>query len=402
MRVLSRYTLSGTLRPMGAILLVALLALLAERAVRIVNLVVGWRGSLVAIFEMLSYLVPHYMGFALPAALFLSVFMATARLAREGELDAMQAGGLGLWRYTRPVVGLSLLLVVLHLLLVGYLQPYSRYAYRAAVFAVTNVSFQTLLEPNVFTTLGRTTYLVGDLDEAKEHFRDLFLYSESRGGDTVVVTARRGRVLVESATRPILLRLEDGTQFVLPRAAAGSEGDRLPGALTLRFREFTTDLRGGQPVRFRERGEDERELTLDELVRNRGGSLPNIAPEEIASELDGRLVRSLSIPFLPFLAVPLALGRRRGRRSYGFIIGVLAMVGYNQVLQTGEALADDGLLGTGTALWLPFLLFALLTTSLFWWRATRVPDPARGALFDRLIEQVTYWLGRRFDLRDVS
>lgn len=399
MTVLSRYVLSQTLRPMGAIILIALIALLAERAIRVVNLVVGWRGSVFAIFEMLGYLVPHYMGFALPAALFLGVFMATARMAREGELDALQAGGVGLWRYTRPLVVLSILLISLHLALVGYLQPYSRYAYRAAVFALTNVSFQTLLEPGVFTTLGRTTYLVRGLDADKEHFEGLFLYSESEAGDAIAISAVKGRILVEGATRPVLLDLEDGVQQVVPGAASTGRSARLPAALTMRFREFTTDLRGSQPIGFRPRGEDERELTLDELIALRGQSRPGIRPAEIASELDGRLVRSLSIPFLPLLAVPLAMGRRRGRRSYGFIVGVLLIVGYSQILQTGEALADDGLFSTFTTLWLPFAAFVLLSVVLFVRRATHVPDPARGAILDRGFENLASWLRRRYEGR---
>ncbi len=399
MTVLSRYVLGQTLRPMGAIILIALIALLAERAIRVVNLVVGWRGSIFAVFEMLGYLVPHYMGFALPAALFRGVFMATARMAREGELDALQAGGVGLWRYTRPLVILSFLLIGVHMALVGYLQPYSRYAYRAAVFALTNVSFQTLLEPGVFTTLGRTTYLVRDLDASKEHFKGLFLYSESDTGDAIAISAGKGRIIVKGATQPVLLDLEDGVQQVIPGAVTAGRSERLPAALTMRFREFTTDLRGSQPIGFRPRGEDERELTLDELISLRGQSRPGIRPAEIASELDGRLVRSLSIPFLPLLAVPLAMGRKRGRRSYGFIVGILLIVGYSQILQTGEALADDGLFSTFTTLWLPFAAFILLSVSLFVRRATHVPDPARGAILDRTFESAAAWLRRRYEAR---
>jgi len=391
--VLSRYVLFQTLRPMAATVLVALLILLAERALRVVDLVIGWRGSLLAIFEMLSYLVPHYMGFALPMALFLGVFLATARLAREGEFDALQAGGAGLWRYTRPLVLLAALLAVVHMLLLGYLQPWSRYAYRAAVYGLTNVTFQTLLEAGRFTTLGNTTYYVAELDANKERFGRLFLYSRLPGGEDLVVTAQRGRVELAGFARPLLLRLEEGVQQILP---AGGGGEGLPAAVTMRFGEFTTDLRGAAPVGFRPRGRDERELTLDELARYRGAPPPHIQGYEIAAELDARLVRSLSLLFLPLLAVPLAIGRRRGRRSYGFIAGVLVLVAYNQVLSSGESLADDGALGTGAALWLPFALFAGLSLWLFLHRALRVPDPAKGALLDRLVEGLIARIERRF------
>jgi lipopolysaccharide export system permease protein len=394
MTTLSRYILSQTSRPMAATILIALLALLAERSLRVVDMVIGWRGSLFAIFELLSYLVPHYMGLALPAAFFLGTFIATARMAREGELDAMQAGGAGLWRYTRPLVGAALLLAFLHLLLVGYIQPYSRYAYRAAVFAVTNVSFQTLLEPGVFTTLGHTTYHVRTLDAAKERFEDLFLYSELESGDVIIVTARRGRIEMQGPTQPVLLELEDGIQQIVPAPLSRQQVEGLPRALTLRFRNFTTDLRGSEPIGFRPRGEDERELTLDELWRLQHRPPAHIETEEIVAELHGRLARSLSIPVLPFLTVPLAMGRRRGRRSYGFVVGVLVLVGFHQILQTGEGLADNGVVDTWPVIWLPTAVFALLSLLLFIRRATVVPDPARGAVLDRLIEALEERLER--------
>src|SRR4051794_4080162 len=145
MSVLSRYVLAQVGRPMVATLVVALLVMLAERMLHVVDLVIGWRGSLLVVFEMLGFLVPHYMGLALPAAFFIGILIVVGRLSREGELDAMNAAGSGLPQLTRPLVGASVILIVLNLILVGYLQPYSRYAYRAAMQAVMNASFLTLL-----------------------------------------------------------------------------------------------------------------------------------------------------------------------------------------------------------------------------------------------------------------
>src|SRR3546814_2778851 len=50
------------------------------------------------------------------------------------------------------------------------------------------------------------------------------------------------------------------------------------------------------------------------------------------AEFHDRLVRSLSVLFLPFLAVPFALGARRARQSLGIAVGLVVLVAYNQVL----------------------------------------------------------------------
>lgn len=386
--VLARYVVRETLGPMWGAIVVSLLVLLAERTLRLVDMVVDWRGSLSLLVEMLGFLVPHYMGVALPAAFFLGLFIATARMARDRELDAMQAGGASLWTYARPLVWTGVVLALVHLLLVGWLQPYGRYGYRAATFTLTNVSFQVLLEPQVFTTLGTTTWYVATLDDARERFTGLFLHSESDNGDSLVITAKRGRIVVEGLARPTLLQLEDGVQQIVPSARTLRRGEDLPAALTFRFRHFTSDLRGEKPLAFRPRGADERELTLDELAALWTTGRGDIEPHEVQAELLGRLVRSLSVPFLPLLVVPLAVGRLRGRRSYGFLVGLVLLVGYHQLLETLESLADDRVLDPLASLLPAFSAFALGSTLLFVRRVRLVPDPARGAALDRLYETV--------------
>ncbi|MCB2055241.1 MAG: LptF/LptG family permease [Geminicoccaceae bacterium] len=392
MKILDRYLLRQSMRPMGATILVSLLALLAERALSVVDLVIGWRGSLLVVFEMLSYLIPHYMGLALPAAFFIGILFAYARLSREAELDAMNAGGFGLVQMVRPLAWAALAVALLHVLLVGYLQPYSRYAYRASVHAVTNVSFQSLIQADRFVTLGGTTYTVDSIDDTGSRFGRIFLYSAADERGDVIVTAREGEVIDHGIMRPLELLLQDGVQQILPRAGAAETGT--PTALTLKFRRFTTDLRGREPDIFRPRGEDERELTLDELLFDRTFA-DGIQPVEVEAELNGRVVRSLSILVLPFLALPLSLGRRRAQRSYGFIVGITILVIYNQIVKTGEGLVDNGVTPAALGLWLPFAIFTSLSLAAFFRTAWKVPDPARHRGFDRMIELLQRLVARR-------
>ena len=162
----------------------------------------------------------------------------------------------------------------------------------------------------------------------------------------------------------------------------------------LRFRNFETEF-GNTAGSYRPRGEDEREMTMPELWRSLGHSLPHIKPSEIAAEFYGRVVRILSVPLLPFLAIPLALGRIRGQRSYGLVIGLATLIGYNQLLQFGEALVDDGRIPALLGLWLPFVVFGLISVTLFVRAATRVPDPKGAPWLDRQLDRLRRHLPRR-------
>ena len=393
MAIYSRYLLTQIARPMITTILVALIALLAERTLRVIDLVVGWRGSLFVVFEMLGYLIPHYMGLALPVAFFLGILLTSSRLSREGELAAIYASGAGLPQLLRPILMAAMALALAVALLVSLLQPYARYAYRAATYALTNATFTTLLQDGLFTTLGDATYMVEKISDDKARMERVFLYRGGTQSDSVTITAARGQAERAGPTEPIVLKLQDGLQQLVPRRA-GNGAAPSSAEVVIRFREFETEL-ANPDADFRPRGEDEREMTLYELWAARGQPPTGIDPWEIESELVGRLVRILSLPVLPLMAIPLAIDRVRGQRSYGLVVGLAMLIAFHQILQVGEALADNNKLPTWLALWVPFGLFALVSLLMFLRAATRVPDPRFGIWLDQQVDQLGRLLPRR-------
>ena len=129
---------------------------------------------------------------------------------------------------------------------------------------------------------------------------------------------------------------------------------------------------------FRPRGEDERELTLPELWRYRATPPPGVTTDDMLGEFHDRVVRSLSVLFLPLLAVPFALGSRRARQTFGIALGLIVLVAYNEVLNTGKSLASIGRVSPLLGQWLPFAVLALGSLYLFYRCAYRVPRDGRG------------------------
>src|SRR3546814_10488630 len=80
---------------------------------------------------------------------------------------------------------------------------------------------------------------------------------------------------------------------------------------------------------FRPRGEREQELTLIELyagIHHPGST--GINPPRLVSEFHARLVRALSLPFLPLLDIPLAMTAKRQRSRSGLFIAMLTLLTY--------------------------------------------------------------------------
>ena len=361
----SGYVLGEITRRMAVILLIALLALLAERLLRIVDLVTAWHGGLLAVFEMLAYLVPHYLRVALPAAFFVAVFMTFSRLARDTELDAMMAAGCGLHRFLGPLWGCALALMALQVALIGWAEPLARYAYRAGVHAVTSASFNRLLDDRAFITLGRTTYTADAISADRRRLLKPFLFSQEDNGASVVGTAHEAAIVPGNQRQPLSLELRDGLHQVIAPGPADTGSRSLPSTMVMRFRMFETTV--GEPLRpFRPRGKDERELTLAEIWQSLDITPARLDKAALVAEFHSQLILTLAMPVLPLLAIPLALGRRRPQRSYGFVIGFVLLLIFNEVVQFGERMIASGHLGPGAGLWLPFAAFTLLCLGLFW------------------------------------
>lgn len=90
-KAIDRYLLRQILPTIAAILFVAAVILLMERLMRLLDIAVGNGVSTLVVFQMLFYLIPLYIGLALPVALFLGVLMAFRKLSAQSELDAVHS-----------------------------------------------------------------------------------------------------------------------------------------------------------------------------------------------------------------------------------------------------------------------------------------------------------------------
>lgn len=394
MPTIDRYILRKVLKPLLFALLVAILVLLLERVLRLLDVILGSEGPLGIFFEIIAYLLPEYAGLALPMSLLLGVMLGFNQLGRDGETDAFQASGLGLARQARAALLLAFFMMVLTATILGYVKPFARYAYQSVVYAVTQAAFHVLLRPNVFAEFGTMTVLVGGLRSETGTFSDVFVYERETDGGSTVITARDGALgRGETDGAPILrlfsgIRLAVGPADAMPGTpAAGAGAAAVPdprdaptaaaddGATigVLRFEELRTVMTDESAGLFRPRGGDRREYTLDELWRLRASPPEGLRRGDIVSELNVRIVQSLAVMVLPFLAVSLALGRRRSDRIYGIALGLLILVAFNQTLDFGKNLVQGGEVGPELALWLPLALFTAGSLYAFWRSAARVP-----------------------------
>jgi lipopolysaccharide export system permease protein len=375
-------------RPLAASLIVILCALLLERILRLIDLVAAQGGPLGPVLQMALNLIPHYLGLALPAAFFISMFVVVARLADDAELEAMMAVGRSLRRIEVPFVLIAVVLALVSLAIYGFLQPYTRYAYRAIFNMVKEAGWTGDVPQGIFVNAGDgMTIFAEAVDSTGRRMIKVFIHERHTAAETMT-TAERGELVLRPERDLLSLILYNGRQVRLH--------DKAVSLLDFDQFSFTRDF-SQQALLFRPRGADERELTLVELyekVRDAG----EIAPDTFRAELHGRIVRALSILVLPFFAVPMGLAAKRGRRAPGLVIASVILVLYHHSLQFGEGLVDLGRADPIPALWGPFAVFSAFCLAVTW-RTDVKPGigPLDGAL--SALETVSEALAKALPMR---
>ncbi|MBE7216893.1 MAG: LptF/LptG family permease [Caulobacteraceae bacterium] len=344
--------------PMLGAMAVTLTALLLERALRLLDVLSASSNRTAYLVELLLSLLPYYLGLTLPAAFFLAMFVCFSRMSDGSEVDAMLASGVSIERIAAPFLVAGAALAAVSLILSGFVQPEARYTYRLILHAAETGGWNGRLQSQTFVSPGARASMTADgADSSGRVLRGVFIRQVLPDGRERVTTAERGVLAPERDGRHVLLLLTRGEQV---RHDAQGE------AQVLSFQDSTLELElPPSEARLRDRGLDERELTLGELARRPQANPGALPRRRLRAELYGRLAAALALPFLPLLALPLSLAAKRGGRATSVLVAALVLFLFQHLLQIGQGLGAKGKVPALLAVGSPFLAFAALSTWIF-------------------------------------
>jgi lipopolysaccharide export system permease protein len=385
-RTIPRYLLVLTARPFAATLLVVLPALLIERLLRLFDLIASADAPAGSVGRLMIDLVPHYLGLALPAALFIGIYFVIARLSADNELEAMQNAGLSLAWISRPFLLLGSIAAIGSFGLYGYLEPQSRYAYNAAYQAATEGTWSGVIPPGEILHVSKNLIVTADAsDPATGTLSHVFVYQRNPGGEEKLTTGRRGTLALSDDGSQVMVSLTDGKQMkVLPDNrinTVSSDSATMRHPFLLRF-----------PA-YRARGTDEREMTIGELWRERNSPHPPEPVPVLDGELHARFVRSLSLLDLPLLAISIGLAAKRARRQYGIVVGTIILVLYDHAVEFAQAIGTAGLMDPRALLWGCFGLFTVFCLWMFRRAVRHTSEGPFDGIFDLLERAADRMLG---------
>ena len=363
---LDLYLLRSNLGLLAAFVVLALSILMLERLIRITDLISGSDDALMQGARMIGNLLPHYLGMALPGALLIATIISVERLSRSGEVVALMSTGVSLYRFTRPFLGLAVVLAVASIVISGFLQPVSRYNYRAIVYELKQNSIVTAFQERKFVQFDDRVVWTSSVDFARRSLGATFILETAPDGARRFLTGNTGR-LSEQADGSWLIRLQDAMVGDIPADFVGGQGSRVnTNRVTWRM---PTPISG-----YRDRGDDERELTLTELLSQSyltPGS--SVDPTAASASLHDRLSRAALLLVMPFVSVVLGLNIGRMVRSGGLVIGILLLLLVQKMLEYGLSLAQRGIVPPWAGTWPVVVLVAVLGLYSFHRTATGRP-----------------------------
>ena len=340
--------------PLLATLAIAASLLLLDKMLSLFDFVAAEGGPVKVVWRMLANLIPEYLSLGIPIGLLLGILLAFRRLATSSELDIFRAVGMSYFRLLRVPFLFAIGLAIVNFAIVGFVQPSARYLYEELRFELRSGAFGAKVKVGEFNNVGRN--LTMRIEESRNNGNELsglFVFAESKNGQSIAVTAEEGQFLRTDDPDTILLRLEKGT---LVHDAPNYQTPRV-----LSFTSHDVPIPLPQIENFRARGGKDREYSITELMRIGGDAKqPPLERNRAWSNFHFRLVEVAMMLLLPFLAVALAIPPKRSTSALGVFLSIVMVVTYHKINEYAEGVGGMGLIDPFFALWVPFIFFAAL------------------------------------------
>jgi lipopolysaccharide export system permease protein len=355
--LIDRYMSRSIAVPLLGTLILAAMLLVLDKMLRLFDFVVNAGGPVSVVWRMLANLLPEYFSLGIPIGLMLGILLAFRKLALSSELDTLKGVGASYGRLLKVPYTYAIGLMIVNLLIVGWVEPYSRYRYEGLRFDLRSGALGAAIKVGEFNRLGkRMTLRIDRSADDGTRLGGIFIALDDKSGTQISATAEEGRFFATDDPDTILFRLQRGR---LVQEAPNFQTPR-----TLAFDSYDLPINLPAVDRFRQRGEQE-ELFLDELAGRAYGGKAKDQQDQLAARanLHFRVVEVVMMLMLPLLAVALAVPPKRSNSSLGIFLSIVIVVTYHKINQYAEQMGAQGRILPEVALWVPFVVFAAM---IFW------------------------------------
>jgi lipopolysaccharide export system permease protein len=348
--IVNRYVLKEMLAPFSINVLVFTFLFLMTELIKITNWIVNYNLSIFSVLTLIFFTMPWFLMFIIPMSVMLAVVLTFLGMSADNEIVALKSCGLSVYGLLPPVLIFSFAGFLLTLFMTLYGVPKSKATLEDIVLEMAASNVTIGLKERTFNDAFKDVMLyINEIDLNQKKLIDIFIEDKRQRNMISTVVAPEGRMYSEPGKYIFHLVLSNGTihQTNLKDHSANS----------IRFDTYKLSLdlkKELEKAEEREKGREE--MSIAELQQ-----VVNESTEKDKDYYKAQIVihRRFSIPVacltLGFLAFPLGIQSKSGKRSSGLIMCLFFFLLYYVLLAAGYSLGKKGVYPPVIGMWLPNL-----------------------------------------------
>jgi LPS export ABC transporter permease LptF/LPS export ABC transporter permease LptG len=370
MRTLDRYIIREIIPPFAIALLVFTFILIIPFIIDLAEQMIAKGVPWITILQLIVTLVPMSLALTIPMALLIGILVAFGRLSSDREVVVMMACGLSPYRLLRPVLVFAVLCWALDSWVLMKAMPDGNQASREITQEIAMDRAEGEVRPRVFfEDFPGIVLYVQAVPPGGGGWEDVLAADTSDPSQTIILLARRGRMVVDRQARTIQMVLEDGARHI-------TKLDDPNSYQIVRFDRTILSLNPDSVFPTVAPARGERELGVPELrahiekLRAEGVPTHNTVME---------LHRKFSIPIacLVFAVLGVALGasNRKDGKMASFVLGTAVIFVYYVIMYAAGALTKGGWVPAALSMWLPNIVLGAAAIVLLITRSRSADQP---------------------------
>ncbi|MDP2913600.1 MAG: LptF/LptG family permease [Candidatus Omnitrophota bacterium] len=364
MRILRNYILKEFFHSFVISIIVFTFVLLVGNIIQLANLVINKGVDALSVLKLFLYLVPWLLSFTLPIAALTAVVLTFGRFSSDGELTAMRASGVGLFRVSFPILVLGAVFGFTAFFLNDQVSPNASFASRRVIKEIGIRKPTAYLEEGTFIR-GLENYVIFIYEIRGNKFKNIRIYQPQEGKPTRTIIAERGEINSTPEKDMIELRLYNGTS----EEPSPTEPESF---YKLNFKSYFMTLDLSKVFKKENIQKKTREMTVHELNKEIEKSVSQkIDPTPLVVEIYKKINMSIASFVLVLIGIPLGIKAHRSEKSIGFGISLILFAVYWGAFLGGVALSLKGTVPPFLGVSLPNAIFFIFGTLLFIYTARR-------------------------------
>ena len=373
-RLLYTYLINQVLAPFYASLLILTSILFLSKLIPILDIILDYNIFLGDFVRLYAYFTPQLLLFALPMSSMMGVILGTTSINNENELMVLKASGISLYRMLPPIVLVALSTAVLTGLFSIYLIPAGNRAKLELAFQLAKEKVERSMHEKRFSeSLGDIVLYADRIDEKTKTWNGVYISDMRDSRHPVTIISKSGIISADTTAGTLSISLFKG---ILNRNTSDA-------VQTIDFERYDINLPLETPTTNPLAKTGKATMLQSELLAeaDRLGRNTREASAYLY-EYHKRLALPVSCFILTLLGFPLGFLSGPRHKNIGIPLGLAIFIFYYILLTGSQIISESLILPVGLAMWLPNLIFFLLT-----------------ALFIRIVaqEEYTVYLEKFYD-----